>query len=83
MRPEHRISQALKVIDTSAMCQFDKDSNFAQALRDLLAEQERLRETIVGLWHGSMGGGTLSEALGMTEEDYGHWAVKGPNHAED
>lgn len=50
MTPEERIEQALKVADTGAMMQFGKDSAFAQALRDLLAEREArqaaLRDTV-------------------------------------
>lgn len=42
MRPEDRIRQALKVTETGAMMQFNKDSQFAQALRDVLARQELL-----------------------------------------
>jgi hypothetical protein len=38
MSPEERIRQALKVTDTGAMMQFDRNSQFAQALRDVLAK---------------------------------------------
>ena len=38
MTPEDRIRQALKVTETGAMVQFNKDSQFAQSLRDLLEE---------------------------------------------
>ena len=34
--PEDRIRQALKVTETGAMLQFDRDSQFSQALRDVL-----------------------------------------------
>lgn len=40
--PEERIEQALKVTETGAKMQFDKDSQFAQALRELLAKVKKL-----------------------------------------
>lgn len=43
MTADDRIEQAFKVIDTGAMMQFDKNSQFAQALRDLVAEVRELR----------------------------------------
>jgi len=43
MTPEERIRQALKVTETGAMMQFDKDSLFAQALRDMLARHDASR----------------------------------------
>lgn len=46
MTPEDRIRQALKVIETGAMVQFNKDSEFAQSLRDLLEERGRLRKAV-------------------------------------
>lgn len=87
MKPEHRIKQAMKVIETGGMCQFDKDSQFAQALRDLMAEIEELRDIIVGLWHDdpdSKAGSPLHEALNMTLEEYQDWvSQKEPANAED
>lgn len=51
MRPENRIKQALKVVETGGMCQFDKDSNFAQALRDLLARNHELEQSFDLRWN--------------------------------
>jgi hypothetical protein len=44
--PVERIEHALKVTETGAMMQFDRESKFAEALRQLLAERTEMLKAI-------------------------------------
>jgi hypothetical protein len=78
--PEERIAQALKVTETGAKMQFDKDSQFASALRELLAERERLMGTLEAVDRMFSNPGSINK---NTVRDKVRATIKESDHAQD